>query len=80
MVNLYFKIFRNKVTPRTSAKSKSDNVKISKQQIEGFNRRILKIDEGIGELKKVADSTKNFDEKLLLDKQKIRDIDARVMI
>ncbi|VDP11534.1 unnamed protein product [Onchocerca flexuosa] len=68
----------NKVTPSGSAKRTSDSAKISKQQIEGFNRRIVKINEGIGELKKVADSTKNFDEKLLLDKQKIRDIDARL--
>lgn len=55
-------------------------MKIPKQQLESLSRRAMKIDEGIDELEKIAGCTKNFDEKLHLDKQKIRDIDARVMI
>ncbi|EFO25323.2 hypothetical protein LOAG_03161 [Loa loa] len=68
----------NKITPKASATCSCKDVKISKQQFESLNRRAIKIDGGIGELEKIASCTKNFDEKLLLDKQKIRDIDARL--
>ncbi|KAL3994650.1 hypothetical protein ACH3XW_22575 [Acanthocheilonema viteae] len=67
-----------KVSSKASVKHSIENVKISKQQLESLNRRVKKVDEGIGELEKVVDCTKNFDEKLRLDKQKIRDIDARL--
>ncbi|CAG9537654.1 unnamed protein product [Cercopithifilaria johnstoni] len=68
----------NKVSSKTSATHSNENVKISQQKLESLNRRTKKIDEGIDELKKVASCTKNFDEKLRFDKQKIRDIDARL--
>ncbi|VDK71432.1 unnamed protein product [Litomosoides sigmodontis] len=69
----------NKVLSKSPTVTRSgENVKISTQQLESLNRRAKKIDEGIGELEKVASCTKNFDEKLRLDKQKIRDIDARL--
>lgn len=81
MASLYFEIFRNKLSPKASTvKHTSDSVKISTQQLESLNRRVKKMDEGIGELERVASCTKNFDEKLRLDKQKIKDIDARVML
>uniref|UniRef100_A0A1I8EBR0 Uncharacterized protein n=1 Tax=Wuchereria bancrofti TaxID=6293 RepID=A0A1I8EBR0_WUCBA len=68
----------NKVTPKALAKHINKTVKFSKQQLENLSRRAMKIDERIDELEKVASCTKNFDEKLHLDKQKIRDIDARL--
>lgn len=52
--------------------------KLTKNQIESLNRRAKKVGEGLKELAKVASSTKNFDEKLQQDKQRIKDIDARV--
>lgn len=55
-------------------------MKISKQKVESFNHRVKKIDEGIDELGKVANCTKIFYERLHFDKQKIRDIDTRVMV
>uniref|UniRef100_A0A1I7VWW3 Caprin-1_dimer domain-containing protein n=1 Tax=Loa loa TaxID=7209 RepID=A0A1I7VWW3_LOALO len=73
-----FSAGQNKITPKASATCSCKDVKISKQQFESLNRRAIKIDGGIGELEKIASCTKNFDEKLLLDKQKIRDIDARL--
>ncbi|KAK6104147.1 hypothetical protein QQG55_15190 [Brugia pahangi] len=68
----------NKETSKASAKHTNKTVKFSKQQLENLNRRAMMIDEGINELEKVASCTKNFDGKLHLDKQKIRDIDARL--
>ncbi|VDK27245.1 unnamed protein product [Gongylonema pulchrum] len=52
--------------------------KLTKSQIESFNRRAKKVGEGLKELTKVASNTKNFDEKLQQDKQRIKDIDMRL--
>ncbi|VIO94225.1 Uncharacterized protein BM_BM502 [Brugia malayi] len=68
----------NKGTSKASAKHTNKTVKFSKQQLENLNRRAMIIDERINELENVASCTKNFDGKLHLDKQKIRDIDARL--
>lgn len=77
-VLFYFENFRNKGTSKASAKHTNKTVKFSKQQLENLNCRAMIIDERINELENVASCTKNFDGKLHLDKQKIRDIDARV--
>ncbi|VIO94226.1 Uncharacterized protein BM_BM502 [Brugia malayi] len=69
----------NKGTSKASAKHTNKTVKFSKQQLENLNRRAMIIDERINELENVASCTKNFDGKLHLDKQKIRDIDARTI-
>uniref|UniRef100_A0A915PTJ3 DUF641 domain-containing protein n=1 Tax=Setaria digitata TaxID=48799 RepID=A0A915PTJ3_9BILA len=68
----------NKGTFKVPETDKSDKVKISKHQLEGLNRRVVLINEGIGEMEKVAGGAKNFSEKLQLDKQKIINIDARL--
>uniref|UniRef100_A0A0R3RFL8 Uncharacterized protein n=1 Tax=Elaeophora elaphi TaxID=1147741 RepID=A0A0R3RFL8_9BILA len=72
----YYSI-KNKALSKTLA-ARSVKNEISQKQLECLNRRVKKIDEGVSELKKVASCAKNFDEKLRLDKQKIRDIDARL--